>query len=299
MRSPSPPPSFAPPPDAETTPPAPGTTKWDDPSLTNKYLDTAEAYDRWAAVYDTDNNFLQALDSHQMQESLLPKLASALRSTFPGKKNWKIIDLGCGTGRNTIPLLDLELGEDVEELDVMAVDLSPKMLDLAKSQVGQAVRDKQARGDKVKVNVQFGVYDVTQAASSSLPEGALENADAIISTLVVEHVPLDVFFRATANMLRSGGLLLVTNMHSEMGAKTQAGFVDFETGERIRPRSFAHTIGEVVEAAEREELEVVKDGGEFEEREMLEETWPLFGPRAQKWVGRGKVWYGGILRKKV
>lgn len=75
------------------------------------YVDTATAYDCWAQVYDTDGNFLQALDSMEM-DFLLSRLFSLLKLDKP----WKVVDLDCGTGRNTLPLLSFP------DLQIMALD---------------------------------------------------------------------------------------------------------------------------------------------------------------------------------
>ena len=96
-------------------------------------------------------------------------------------------------------------------------------------------------------------------------------------------------------MLKPGGLALVTNMHSDMGRMSQAGFVDPKTGEKVRPQSYAHTFGDVVEEARKQGFEVV---GEVLERTVDEETSEILGVRAKKWVGV-KVWFGACFRKRV
>ncbi|KAK3686234.1 S-adenosyl-L-methionine-dependent methyltransferase [Podospora appendiculata] len=239
-----------------------------------RYLDTASAYDLWSAVYDTDNNFLQALDTREMQ-SLLPKLFSALAdSTLPPP--WKLVDLGCGTGRNTMHLLSIP---DVDE--IVALDLSPKMLDVARQRISS--------GESTKVTLQ--VYDLMASSNPTPPPR--DSADAIISTLVLEHVPLNAYFAAAKGMLKPRGLLLLTNMHPAMGQISQAGFLDPVTGEKIKAgRSYAHTVGEVVEEARAWGFEVAVG---FEERAVTEENWAGFGDRARKWVGVD-VWFGGVLR---
>ena len=82
-----------------------------------RYLDTTTAYNLWSEVYDTDGNFLQALDTIEMQ-TFLPRTLSMVQTEQP----WKLIDLGCGTGRNTLRLLD-QAGSIV-----VGLDASPKML---------------------------------------------------------------------------------------------------------------------------------------------------------------------------
>jgi ubiquinone/menaquinone biosynthesis C-methylase UbiE len=243
-----------------------------------RYLDTTAAYDLWSEVYDKDGNFLQALDNLEMQ-TLLPRFLSQIAEPQP----WKLVDMGCGTGRNTLKLLPLAGST------VIGLDASPKMLDIAKSRVEGEIK-AQMPDQRVK-QVEFGVYDLL--CDKDMPTSAA-NADAIISTLVLEHVPIDTFFAAASRMLKPGGIFLVTNMHSEMGGISQAGFVDPKTGEKIRPQSYAHRLEDVVHQAENHRFEVI---GEPLERAVDERTSEVLGSRAKKWIGI-TVWFGVCFRKK-
>ncbi|ETN43906.1 uncharacterized protein HMPREF1541_11037 [Cyphellophora europaea CBS 101466] len=246
-----------------------------------RYLPTTAAYDLWAAHYDHDANFLQALDSLAMK-TLFPRLIAHVAKQPDGSPRptpWKLVDLGCGTGRNTIALLD------VPDAEVVAVDASPKMLEVAKGRVGEATKASGRTGE-----VRFGIVDLLE---NTEPPHMVQNADALVSTLVLEHIPCETFFRQAAQMLKPGGWLLMTNMHSEMGGISQAGFVDPETGEKIRPKSYAHTPAEVLAAAESVGLVVE---GQLEERAVDESLVEALGPRSRKWVGI-KCWYGGLFRK--
>lgn len=259
-----------------------------------KYLDTATAYDLWSSVYDTDNNFLQNLDTIEMKSSLFPRLLSALGDSSSLTRPWTFVDLGCGTGRNTVHLTSLVPPEDVSQ--IWALDLSPKMLDLARARLGVN------NGVVISEKVRFQVFNMLNPSSSS-PEGQEQeplprnSADAIISTLVLEHVPLREYFTVAADMLKLGGLFLLTNMHGDMGKISQAGFVDPVTGEKIRPvESYAYSCAEVAEEAARCGFEFLDRQDGFEERMVTPENHGLFGPRAAKWIGV-RVWYGGILRR--
>lgn len=256
-----------------------------------RYLDTATAYDLWSEVYDTDGNFLQALDTIQMR-TLLPRAVSLLSespisTTSTSSSNdqtsmtWKVVDLGCGTGRNTVELLDMP---SVRE--IVALDLSPNMLDGARRRCQSHLEQGSIKGKEM----QFAVYDMI--ATPNPPEMAI-NADLIVSTLVLEHVELHIFFKTAASMLRHGGLLLLTNMHSEMGNISQAGFVDPKTGDKIRPVSYPHTINDTIEESIKQGFEVV---GHIEELSVDEGMVDKLGPRGKKWVGVN-VWFGGIWRK--
>jgi cyclopropane fatty-acyl-phospholipid synthase-like methyltransferase len=243
-----------------------------------RYLDTTAAYDLWSEVYDTDGNFLQALDDLEMQ-ILLPRFLSQIATPQP----WKLVDMGCGTGRNTLKLLSLPGST------LVGLDASQKMLDVAKDRIEAQI--KAQKPDQRVKQVELGVYNLLRDAG--IPKSAA-HADAMISTLVLEHVPMETFFAAASGMLKRGGSFLVTNMHSEMGGISQAGFVDPKTGEKIRPQSYAHRLEDVVNVAEAHGFEVI---GEPLERAVDERTSEVLGPRAKKWIGV-TVWFGVCFRKK-
>ena len=246
------------------------------PSTTH-YLDTTAAYDLWSEVYDTDGNFLQALDTLEMH-NLIPIFLSQIITPQP----WKLVDLGCGTGRNTLKLLHLP-GSIVTGLDA-----SSKMLAIAKGRVEMEMKGLSLE-QKVK-HVEFRVYDILR--DNEIP--VAPDADAIISTLVIEHVPIEKFFAAAWRILKPGGSFLVTNMHSDMGEISQAGFVDPRTGEKIRPRSFAHRLEDVIEGAARHGFEITC---EPLERAVDKKTSEVLGPRASKWIGV-TVWFAACFRRK-
>ncbi|KAK2764334.1 hypothetical protein FQN54_009027 [Arachnomyces sp. PD_36] len=253
-----------------------------------RHMDTAEAYDRWAEVYDTDGNFLQALDTIEMQ-TLLPELLSRIKSTSP----LKVVDLGCGTGRNTIQLINLLLnGPDfsTKDISVVGLDVSRGMLDVARTRLNEVLPTS-----TTTIKTHLETYNLL---TQPTPPPSSQNSTAIISTLVLEHIPLQPFFAAASSMLsrQQDTYLLLTNMHSDMGAISQAGFVDPVSGEKIRPTSYAHKVRDVVEAARGEGFEVL---GEVVERRVDEGLAPRLGKRAGKWVGV-VVWFGVcFVRRKV
>lgn len=121
----------------------------------------------------------------------------------------------------------------------------------------------------------------------------------MLSTLVLEHLPLDVFFGAVTKLLKKNGsaYLVLTNMHSEMGSKSQAGFVDPKTGEKIRGMSFVYQIDEVVEEAKKWGFKVC---GEMTQRHIteLDIKASVVGDRGLKWVGCN-VWFGCVMKLSV
>jgi SAM-dependent methyltransferase len=258
-------------------PPSPVASAHNSPSPV-RYLDTTAAYDLWSEVYDTDGNFLQALDTIEMK-TLLPSFLSRISSPKP----WTLVDLGCGTGRNTLPLLG------VPESLIVGLDASPKMLEIAKARVDAALAHLEPHARPR--TVQLDVFDLL--ANSVVPSCAT-GADAAISTLVLEHVPIDIYFRCAACLLKPGAVFLVTNMHSEMGGISQAGFVVPKTRQKIRPTSYAHRLDDVIAGAKQHGFDVI---GEVRERGVDEQTNEALGSRANKWIGV-MVWFGVCFRKK-
>lgn len=244
-----------------------------------RILDPTTAYDLWSEVYDNDGNFLQALDTIEMR-SLLPKMLSQISSSCPPSK---IVDLGCGTGRNMTRLLDMPGSM------VVGLDASPKMLKIARSRVDEHMA-RISRASEAAQGARLEIYNML--GSCHIPSCAL-NADALISTLVLEHIPLSIFFEKASELLKPEGLALVTNMHSDMGAISQAGFVDPKSGEKVRTQSLTHRLDDVVAEARRQGFEVV---GEILERAVDEKMSELLGVRARKWIGV-TVWFGICFRK--
>ncbi|KAL4986396.1 hypothetical protein BDW68DRAFT_188883 [Aspergillus falconensis] len=264
-----------------------------------EYVETVEAYNKWAKVYDTDGNFLQALDTIEMKD-LLPRFLALVRAQIDAKPSMtsegqalKLVDLGCGTGRNTLQLAK----SAPKEAQIIGLDASPGMLEVAKRRLQAQEVMSPVDGGRVVL----GVYDLLSPQPESLPISLRGGAGAsgVISTLVLEHIPTDKFFEVAAQLIRPGGYLLVTNMHAEMGSISQAGFVDVASGKKIRPRSYAHEIRNVIATAERAGFEVVPldEGDSVRERRVDEEMVERLGSRARKWVGV-MVWFGVCFRMR-
>ena len=232
-------------------------------------------------TYDTDANFLQALDS-LIVPKLLPPLLAALPLTP------LILDLGCGTGRTTTSLFSHP------GANVVGLDASAAMLAIAQGRCA-------AHFNSLPQNSRAAMWNLEEWDMLSAPTGGkggplpgTRKADLVVSTLVLEHIPLKAFFTAAAALLKPGGRLLVTNMHREMGEVSQAGFVDAQ-GIKVRGESFAHGVQETVEEARR--CSFVLEGNVLE-KGVEEADVAVLGQRARKWVRGPKVWYGGIWRKE-
>ncbi|KAL5381165.1 hypothetical protein DPSP01_007419 [Paraphaeosphaeria sporulosa] len=254
-----------------------------------QHLPTQDAYDSWAAVYDTDGNMLQAIDDVELS-TFLPEFLASVESTA-ADKTIKLLDLGCGTGRNTAKLLSYPWNLSPHSpIEVTALDFSAGMLGVA--------REKLAPLEKDNVRLQISQADcfptVEDKEAGPVPAvSGLSAVDGVISTLVLEHVPLGDYFATVASLVKKGGYALVTNMHSDMGKVSQAGFVNAE-GLKVRGTSFAHTNSEIEDAAIEAGFDLVILRDHIMTKEDVESG--RVGERGLKWVGV-RVWYGLLLRK--
>ncbi|KAI5820236.1 S-adenosyl-L-methionine-dependent methyltransferase [Pyronema omphalodes] len=226
-------------------------------------MPTTALYDAWASTYDHDQNVLQQLDS-QAFDSIIPSLISSLPTTPT------ILDLGAGTGRNTHRLLELL----PPTAQVLAVDASQKMLALCKK-----------RCERYS-NIKYEVHDMSESVIA-----LSGSVDAVISTLVLEHVQLKTFFSTVATVLRKGGWAWITDMSQGMG-ESVASFRDHE-GIKRRGDSWNWGVEETVEEARRAGLELVD---EVKELGVLEDVVERLGERSRKWVGR-KMLVGFVMRR--
>lgn len=177
-------------------------------------LPTQEGYDRWAAIYDEDDNPLIALE-----EPLVAGLLGEVRGLA-------IADIGCGTGRHGHRLA-------AAGAHVTGVDFSEKMLLRA---VNKAATE----------HIRFVRHDLAQP----LP---LETAafDRVLCCLVIDHIAdLVGLFREGKRICRPDGFLVTSVVHPAMMLRgVQARFRDPATGREIRPQSCPHQIADYVMAA--------------------------------------------------
>ena len=171
-------------------------------------------YDRWSEVYDHDLNPLVALEEPVVREALGDVSGLA------------VLDLGCGTGRHALWL-------STRGANVTAVDFSEGMLNEARRKHGAS-------------RVRFLVHDLHQP----LPFEAAA-FDCVVSGLVLEHLhDLRFVFGEARRVLKPGGRAVVSAMHPAMYLRgVEARFTDPVTGEKVRPGSVVHALGDFVMAA--------------------------------------------------
>lgn len=140
-------------------------------------MSIAKAYNDWSGSYDEVVNKTRDLDQFATRQTLAPY-------TFG-----HILEMGCGTGKNTAWLLE-------KARSLTAFDFSEGMLARAREKI---------RSEKV----QFRQADLT--LSWPVEKGS---ADLITFNLILEHIAdLDHIFREAAAVLRPGGKLFISELH--------------------------------------------------------------------------------------
>lgn len=252
-----------------------------------QHIGTQDAYDQWASVYDTDGNMLQSIDDDELN-TLLPALLDQI--TASSSDSISVLDLGCGTGRNTARLLTHAWPVD-KSISVTGLDFSAGMLSLAGSKLSPLVTSTPNLSLRLE---QCNPFPSPPSPPFS-PQGlGISQQHLILSTLVLEHISLETFFTTLTTLLAHGGTALLTNMHADMGAVSQAGFVNAE-GVKVRGESYVYTLAQTVQAAQDVGLEVVAARERRVDRDDVERG--VVGKRGEKWVGV-KVWYGVAVRKR-
>lgn len=171
-----------------------------------------DAYTRWSTTYDSDRNLTRDLDRRVTE------------STLRDRKCQNILELGCGTGKNTA-LLD-RIGRKI-----LALDFSPGMLQQAKT--------------KLKTDHVFFVRaDLTKPWPAKT--GSFE---LVVCNLVLEHIEdLEPVFYQASQSLTAGGEFFVSELHPfRQYQGTQASFRNEQ--ETVEIDAFVHHLSDFTEAA--------------------------------------------------
>jgi ubiquinone/menaquinone biosynthesis C-methylase UbiE len=173
-----------------------------------------EAYDRWSAVYDGEDNPLVALD-----ERFVPPLIGDVRGR-------EALELACGTGRHTARLV-------AAGARVTAVDFSRGMLDKARQRLASS-------------DVRFEVGDITEPLAFDAAR-----FDFVLCCLAMEHVrDLPPLFAEVARVLRPQGRFVCSDMHPAMRLRgVQANFDDPTSATEVRVEGYEHPVADYVMAA--------------------------------------------------
>ncbi|MEH2182345.1 class I SAM-dependent methyltransferase [Nostoc sp.] len=135
------------------------------------------AYNNWSATYDADENLTRDLDQTVTRETLMDLRCKS------------VVEIGCGTGKNTLLLSQIAL-------EVYAIDFSAQMIEKAKEKVRSA-------------NVVFVTEDITKQWTCHN-----ESADLVTCNLVLEHIEdLSLIFSEASRVLVKGGYFFICELH--------------------------------------------------------------------------------------
>ena len=187
-----------------------------------------KAYNLWAKQYDYVENPTRDLDKKSTIETL---------SKYDFEN---VIELGCGTGKNTMFLLE-------KAKKIIGLDFSQKMLNQAKAKL------KDGR-------VLLQQADITQ-------NWEIKNnfADLITSSLTLEHIEdLDHIFHQAFLKLKKDGIFFISEYHpfkQYLGKKAR-----FETEEGlVEIDAFVHNTSEYLDSAKANGFELLEIKEWFDE----------------------------------
>jgi len=140
-------------------------------------LNIEKAYNSWAKQYDSNQNKTRDLD---------------IKSTIDTLSKYKfdvVLELGCGTGKNTRWLL-------TKAKHVIGLDFSQEMLTIAK----EKINDKRFEFKKVDLTKKWNIDN--------------QIADLVTSSLTLEHIEdLGHIFNQSNQTLKENGLFFISEYH--------------------------------------------------------------------------------------
>jgi len=140
-------------------------------------MNIQNSYNQWASIYDTNINKTRDLEGE------------AIRKILNNKKFDKILEIGCGTGKNT------EFLHTITN-ELLAIDFSVEMLQKAKERINTN-------------NVKFEFADITKKWNF-----AENNFDLVTFSLILEHIEnLDFVFSEANKTLKTNGLIYIGELH--------------------------------------------------------------------------------------
>ena len=177
-------------------------------------MNIEQAYNSWAEQYDTNQNKTRDLDARATIETLAHYAFNS------------VLELGCGTGKNTAFLM-------TKASRIIGLDFSQEMLNAAREKITDD-------------RVQFIKADLTKAW-----EVEDSFADLVTSSLTLEHIAdLNHIFEQAHRKLVPGGRFFISELHpfkqyigSKAKFKTEHGTEELET--------YTHHISDFVGSAEK------------------------------------------------
>ena len=191
-------------------------------------MDISNAYNSWAAQYDTNDNKTRDLE------------ALALKKILSGNAYKHCLEVGCGTGKNTEWLLTI-----CDQ--ITAIDLSQGMLEIATNKIKST-------------NVNFSEADITK-------DWSFANAtyDLVTFSLMLEHIEdLHAIFEKLAKVTATGSHVYIGELHPfKQYAGSKARF-ETETGTEVLT-CFNHHVTDFLQAANASGFQLIQLEEQFDE----------------------------------
>lgn len=192
-----------------------------------------KAYNSWAEQYDTNKNKTRDLDIKSTIETL---------SKYEFKN---VLELGCGTGKNTAWLL-------TKAERIIGLDFSQEMLDKAKEKITDN-------------NVEFKKSDL-------IKDWEIENqfADLTTSSLTLEHIAdLNHIFNQANQKLINNGIFFISELHPfKQYTGSKARYVTKDGIEELEV--YTHHISDYLDNAKKNGFELLEIKEWFDEKSEKE-----------------------------
>lgn len=174
-------------------------------------MDIDQAYNTWASEYDSMQNPTRDLEGR------------AAQNTLAGYDYKQVLELGCGTGKNTSWLC--------KEASVTGLDFSDEMLAEAKKKLN-------------KPDLFFVKADLNESWPVSN-----RSYDLVTCSLTLEHIEnIDFIFEQAYEKLEKGGLFYICELHPYK--QYQGSKARFELkGQIVEINTFTHHVSDYINAA--------------------------------------------------
>jgi len=175
-------------------------------------MNVKEAYQEWSEQYDTNENKTRDLE------------AVALRSVLSSIHFDKVLEFGCGTGKNTVWF-------EQNAKEILSADFSEAMIAKAAEKINSP-------------KVQFTVADINEPWDFSK-----EKFDLVSFSLVLEHIQnIEAVFNKINQVTESGAFVYIGELHPfKQYAGSKARYTAPE-GEQI-VTCYTHNMSDFIKAA--------------------------------------------------
>lgn len=175
-------------------------------------MNNKKAYNTWAENYDTIINKTRDVEYIAIREMLSFTAAD------------RILEIGCGTGKNTEWLL-------TKAINIVGVDFSDEMLSKARNKI---------KAD----NVKFIQFDIRESWNFEV-----KSFDLITCSLVLEHIEdLNFIFQQAEKVLKPRGLFYIGELHPFKQYQGSKARFDTKNGVIVL-ECFTHHISDFFKAA--------------------------------------------------